>query len=147
MAEYYPLLARAIAGLPQSTPETRRAIYERARSALIGQLRAVQPPIAEADIQRESRMLDEAIERLEQEAGVPPPAAAAPSTPAAPEPRRPSEPIARRPEGSLVRPSSAPPRMALPPRPNLPPRPGALPGAPSAERAASLGALDAARQR
>lgn len=73
MAEYYPLLARAIAGLPQSTPETRRAIYERARTALIGQLRVVQPPIAEQDIQRESRMLDEAIAQLEAEAAPPPP--------------------------------------------------------------------------
>ena len=40
MADYYPLIARAIAGLDPSAPgESRRALYERARSALIAQLR------------------------------------------------------------------------------------------------------------
>ncbi len=137
MAEYYPLLARAIAGLPQSTPETRRAIYDRAKMALIGQLRAVQPPIAEEDIQREIRMLDEAIARLEQEApATPPPAPAANA-------RKPIDPVARRTDTPLVRPNAQPPRPALPPRPSLPPRPGAAPG----ERPAGLSGLEAARQR
>ena len=45
MADYYPLIARAISGLDPSAPgEQRRALYERARSALIAQLRSVQPP-------------------------------------------------------------------------------------------------------
>ena len=35
MADYYPLLSRAIAGLPENTPETRRAIYDRARVVLL----------------------------------------------------------------------------------------------------------------
>ncbi|MDQ6702925.1 MAG: histidine kinase, partial [Pseudomonadota bacterium] len=39
MADYYPLLAKAVAGLPDSTAEARHAIYERARGALFGQLR------------------------------------------------------------------------------------------------------------
>jgi hypothetical protein len=47
MAEYYPLLARAVAALPDSNVESRRSIYDRARAALVAQLRAVQPPIAE----------------------------------------------------------------------------------------------------
>ena len=35
MADYYPLIARAIAGLDPSAPgESRRALYERARAAL-----------------------------------------------------------------------------------------------------------------
>ena len=47
MADYYPLIARAIAGLDPSAPgESRRALYERARSALIAQLRGVQPPLS-----------------------------------------------------------------------------------------------------
>jgi hypothetical protein len=46
MADYYPLLAKALANLPnRSTPTARRAIYERARKALIGQLRSIQPPM------------------------------------------------------------------------------------------------------
>jgi hypothetical protein len=65
MADYYPLLARAVAGLKTSTPQARRAIYERARGALLAQLRAMNPPIPEPDIQRESDALDAAIARLE----------------------------------------------------------------------------------
>jgi hypothetical protein len=67
MAEYYPLLAKAVASLPNSTPETRRAIYERARKALLGQLRAVQPPVPEDDISKENQSLDSAIAKLESE--------------------------------------------------------------------------------
>ena len=47
MADYYPLIARAIAGLDPNAPgESRRALYERARTALIAQLRSVQPPLS-----------------------------------------------------------------------------------------------------
>ena len=54
MADYYPLIARAIAGLDPSAPgESRRALYERARAALIAQLRSVQPPLSESEITRE----------------------------------------------------------------------------------------------
>lgn len=67
MADYYPLLARAVSALPDSTAETRRSIYERARKALLGQLRAIDPPISESDIARESSALDESIARLEAE--------------------------------------------------------------------------------
>src|SRR5579883_291193 len=69
MAEYYPLLAKAVAGLPNSTPETRRVVYERARKALLAQLQNLQPPIPEADLQRETKALDMAMARLEAELG------------------------------------------------------------------------------
>lgn len=67
MADYYSLLSRAIAAQPQSAPEQRQAVYERARNALFNQLRSVQPPVAEADIEAEGRALDEAIARIELE--------------------------------------------------------------------------------
>ena len=68
MADYYPLIARAVAGLDASaTGEQRRALYERARSALIAQLRGVQPPLSESDITRERLTLEEAIRKVEQE--------------------------------------------------------------------------------
>jgi hypothetical protein len=67
MADYYPLLAKAISGLKDSTPEARTAIYDRARKALLGQLRAMQPPAPEAAIDREAKALEEAIARLELE--------------------------------------------------------------------------------
>ncbi|MBR0798358.1 hypothetical protein JQ615_23510 [Bradyrhizobium jicamae] len=69
MADYYPLIARAIAGLDPNAPgESRRALYERARTALIQQLRSVQPPLSESEITRERLSLEEAVRKVESEA-------------------------------------------------------------------------------
>lgn len=68
MADYYPLIARAVAGLDNNTGENRRALYERARTALVNQLRSVDPPLDESDITRERLALEDAIRRLEAEA-------------------------------------------------------------------------------
>ncbi|MCB5177572.1 histidine kinase [Microvirga lenta] len=67
MADYYPLIARAVEGLSDPSPEMRRAVYERARSALIGQLRTLDPPLTEDEIHQERISLDEAIRRIESE--------------------------------------------------------------------------------
>ena len=75
MADYYPLLARALDALPDRTPALRKAVYDRARNALISQLRSLDPPLSEADIELERRALDVAIERLEVDhGGLPAPA-------------------------------------------------------------------------
>jgi hypothetical protein len=66
MADYYPLIAKAVVG--QSSGEGRRMLYDRARAALVAQLRAVEPPLAEADITRERLSLEEAIRKVESEA-------------------------------------------------------------------------------
>src|ERR1700694_4771391 len=69
MADYYPLISRAIAGLDPSAPgESRRALYERARAALIAQLRSVQPPLSESEITRERLSLEEGVRKVESEA-------------------------------------------------------------------------------
>ncbi len=68
MADYYPLIARAVAGLDKNTGENRRALYERARTALVNQLRGVEPALDESDITRERLALEEAIRKLEVEA-------------------------------------------------------------------------------
>src|ERR1700731_3046471 len=69
MADYYPLIARAISGLDPSAPgESRRALYERARAALIAQLRSVQPPLSESEIPRGRLSLEEAVRKVESEA-------------------------------------------------------------------------------
>src|SRR3954453_21296837 len=66
MADYYPLIARAIAALDPNAPgESRRALYERARTALIAQLRSVQPPLSESEITRERLSLAEAVRKVE----------------------------------------------------------------------------------
>jgi hypothetical protein len=68
MADYHPLIARAVAGLEKNTGEERRALYERARKALVTQLRGVVPALSEADITRERLALEEAIRKVEAEA-------------------------------------------------------------------------------
>lgn len=81
MADFYPILARAVAGLPETSPEARRAIYDRARTALVAQLRGLDPPLSEAEIMRERLSLDEAVARIEadyDEAPAPPPASDGP---------------------------------------------------------------------
>jgi hypothetical protein len=65
MADYYPLLARALEGLAHQEPEARRAVFDRARTALAEQLRGIDPPLSESDITRERLALDDAIERVE----------------------------------------------------------------------------------
>jgi hypothetical protein len=65
MADFYPILARAVAGLPDTSPAARQAIYDRARAALVAQLRSLDPPLGEAEIMRERLALDEAVARIE----------------------------------------------------------------------------------
>jgi hypothetical protein len=67
MADYHPLIARAVAGLEKNTGENRRTLYERARTALVAQLRGVVPPLEESEITRERLALEEAIRKVEAE--------------------------------------------------------------------------------
>jgi hypothetical protein len=67
MADYYPLISRAVAGLEKNSGEARRAVYERARGALLAQLRGVTPALNESDITRERLALEEAIRKVEAE--------------------------------------------------------------------------------
>jgi hypothetical protein len=65
---YYPLIATAVNGLDESTPQARRSVYNRARTALLTKLGDVEPPLAEAEIARERLALEEAIRKIEREA-------------------------------------------------------------------------------
>src|SRR5579862_278034 len=103
MTDYQPLIARAVEGLGKSTGEARRSLYERARSALVTQLRSVDPPLSESDITRERLSLEEAIRKVEADA------ARKARLEARPEPR--FEP----------RPLRSTPRAAPPPPPPPPP--------------------------
>ncbi|MDQ0304009.1 hypothetical protein [Ancylobacter polymorphus] len=99
MADYYPLIARAVGGLPDKTAEARKAVYERARRALLAQLTAVDPPLSAPDVAREQQALETAIDRVEADFGG--------TVPAAP-PRAPVAPLA---------PVSPPAAVAAPPAP------------------------------
>src|SRR5215510_15022102 len=101
MADYHPLIARAVAGLDKNTGENRRALYERARTALVAQLRGVSPALEESEITRERLALEEAIRKVEAEAArrartetsqPPPPAPPAPTASPAPQPPPPPSP-------------------------------------------------------
>ncbi|MFG1462717.1 hypothetical protein V5F77_07415 [Xanthobacter sp. DSM 24535] len=115
MADYYPLLVRAIAGLPSNTGETRKIVFDRARAALLKQLRGVEPPLPEGEITRERQSLEEAIRRIEaeQKAAEPPADAPAPEpAPAEPPPAAPARPAAVRraePPAASIPPAAAPP--------------------------------------
>lgn len=130
MTDYYPLLARAIAGLEKSTGEGRRALYERARNALVAQLRSVDPPLSESEITRERLALEEAVRKVEADAArqmrtapPPPPRQPLPRAEEAPPPprREPVPPPSRPPEDRWPDEDRAPPR---PRPPEYPPVPG-----------------------
>jgi hypothetical protein len=69
MTDYLPLLTRAVSGLDRNTGEARRGVYDRARHALVNQLRAMNPPLAESEITRERLALEEAIRVIETQSG------------------------------------------------------------------------------
>ena len=71
MADYYSLIARAVSRLPSKTDEAiRRAIYERARTALHETLRNHDPPISEAELANAQFALEAAIRRVEQDVAI-----------------------------------------------------------------------------
>jgi hypothetical protein len=150
MADYYPLIARAIAGLDPSAPgEARRALYERARSALIAQLRGVEPPLSESEITRERLSLEEAVRKVESEAaqrardirsGDVPRSGGARAGDAF---RAATRPAGSRPNDAAPPPSAAQPS---PPQP-LPPRPRPSPPAPPRNDRPPLGQEDPRPQR
>lgn len=68
MADYRELLRRAISALPENNGAARRAVYEKARSALVAQLRAIEPPLPAREITQHRLQLEDCIRQVEQEA-------------------------------------------------------------------------------
>lgn len=67
MADYYPLISRAVAGLDNRTSESRRVLYNRARAAQLEHLESQQPPLFEKELERERAALEAAIQRVEND--------------------------------------------------------------------------------
>jgi hypothetical protein len=94
MADYQSVLTRAVAKLPgASSADMRRAIYDRAREAMLTHLRGLHPWMPESDITREEIALNQAIALVEAkfdatEADPAKPTAAKPAPPAAGYPDR-----------------------------------------------------------
>jgi hypothetical protein len=98
MADYYTIIAKAVAALDPNTGEARRRIYERARGALSGETRSAGLPLNKSDIVSAQMSLEEAIARVEIEA------LRAEETRAAPQRApRPVAPAAKNDRGSLGR--------------------------------------------
>ncbi len=123
MTDYHPLIARAVEGLGNSSGEARRALYERARTALVTQLRSVEPALSESEITKERLALEEAIRKVEAEAARKlraepraPVRAEPPRRPAAPPPPRRDRP-APPPASPTAEPSWPQPDAAEPARP------------------------------
>src|SRR3954469_2897123 len=68
MADYKELLRRAVDALPENNGAARRAVYEKARAALVGQLRGITPPLPARDITTHRLQLEDCIRQVEQEA-------------------------------------------------------------------------------
>jgi hypothetical protein len=84
MADYFPLISRAVTALSPNTREAREALYARAREALTRQLTTLDPPIPEADLWRERNALEETIRRVEVQFPPPPRPEARPVPPPMP---------------------------------------------------------------
>ena len=67
MSAYYAAISRAVAALDESTPTTRRALYNRARAALAAQIRTAGQSVEKKDSDRATVALEDAIRRVEQE--------------------------------------------------------------------------------
>jgi lipoprotein-anchoring transpeptidase ErfK/SrfK len=67
MADYFSVIQGAVGELDINTAAARRDIYERARSALLGRLRSVEPALPEPVVEAELESLNKAIERAEAE--------------------------------------------------------------------------------
>ena len=69
MPDYYQILRTALQETPDSSPQTRNEVYNRAHKALYAKMKEIDPPVGEADLMREAQLFREAVARLEVEFG------------------------------------------------------------------------------
>ena len=130
MADYYPVLVRAVSRLPDNNAQTRHEIYQRARAIVLEELRKQDPK----KIPPERTQLEAAILRLESEcAARERPARRAPAPPRAVAGRGAQAPVAapRRSARSYFA------RIFSSPRPKEPPQRKPKPQPPAPPRAAA----------
>jgi lipoprotein-anchoring transpeptidase ErfK/SrfK len=94
MADYYPILRKAVDALDRPGRDNRYGVYERARRTIVSRLRGADTPWSDADVDAQVAALDDAARRIEQEfnsetasrmpVGEPAPAAIDPDAPVEP---------------------------------------------------------------
>jgi hypothetical protein len=65
MADYYPLVAKAVSALCPQTEEARRRVYDRARVGLLSELQKLVPALDQSEIMAEQLYLEVAIGEVE----------------------------------------------------------------------------------
>ena len=68
MANYQELLSRAVEALPENNGASRREVYEKARKALVTQLRGIDPPLPAREITQHRLELEDCIREVEHKA-------------------------------------------------------------------------------
>src|SRR6476619_3718921 len=63
--DYFPPIQRAVQNLSPNSLDARRALYDKARAALLKQLRGADPALTESQITKERLLLEDAIRRIE----------------------------------------------------------------------------------
>jgi hypothetical protein len=127
MADYYPVLKKTVAALPENTGAARREIYQRARKAIVAQLKGYDPPLSPSEITAEQLRLEESIRRVEAEAardslGLSSRPAQAPAAPAPKAPPPPPAEPAEEPKPKAAEPRAAEPAAATPRAPDPKPK-------------------------
>ena len=87
MADYYSIMAKAVCALDRNTGDARRRLYDRARTALLAEMRSVDLALDLSDIMAAQMRLEEAIGKIEADAGPEEPAQVAIDTPSTTSPR------------------------------------------------------------
>jgi hypothetical protein len=106
MADYYSIIAKAVGALDPNTGDARRRLYDRARGALLGEMRNIELALDQADILAARMSLEEAIGKVETEAQRVEQARQTPATPGGADPaaaRRPETPAGGQGRGPLTR--------------------------------------------
>jgi hypothetical protein len=65
MADYYPIVAKAVGALGSNNEDARRRIYDRARAALLSEVHKLVPALEQSEVMAEQLYLEVAIGEVE----------------------------------------------------------------------------------
>ena len=68
-SDYYSVIVRAVAALDANTPDSRQALYNRARTVQATKLNGFEPPLSREKVELECEALEQAIRNLRSAIG------------------------------------------------------------------------------